>query len=838
MEIKPQPGYQTNFLSCEADIVIGGGAAGAGKTYSLLLESLRNIENPKFGAEIFRRTVPQITATGGLWDESQTLYPLLGANPNESKHYWTFKSGARVSFSHMQHEKNKLDWQGSQIPLIGFDELSHFCLTPDTDVLTNKGWKNITELNKNDKVASLDKNENIEYKDVIELYSFNYNGKLKSINQRNGVSFRATPNHKAVVMKQLPNSKKEKGKSRMNGWKFKSVKELKGCYIPRSGKFKGRKAKDIVLDIPKGRGHGNNSNNVKIIKIEVWLSFLGWYFSEGCSYEMNNRTKSPVVSIRQTKKENYKELIDLFNNLGYRWCLTSDGQFRINSRQLFNILKPFGNSHQKRIPKWIFNASKKQQKIFWDSFVKGDGSIGKTGVTSIGLCNEKLIDDLQIIAFHIGLVATKGYSKTKTGFDVWRITASKCSNYNFVKKTQWYEENYNGKIYCPEVKDNNNFLIRHNGRICWTGNSKSMFLYMLSRNRSMCGVKPYIRATCNPDPDSFIAEMIDWAIDEDGYIKPEMNNKIRYFSVYEDSFIWGDKKIEVIEKSPHLETHDPDSKNMVKSFAFIEGDIHENRKLLEKDPEYLANLHALSEEEKLRLLKKNWKVRIDKSIIVDYTMFENMFSNTFVPHGKKYITCDIATEGKDCLIIWVFSGRRIIDIDIIDKNDGKEALERIWAMKEKHNVLNTDISFDALGVGGGLTGFIKKAREYKSINKPIGINNYRNLKSQCAWEFANSVNQAKQKESKHLYYMEPEVANKIYPFKSPSIYTGKTIKWILTHQLKILRRKNPDGDNKLELINKEAMKEILGGISPDFIESLIQREIFDLRPLRMRVRTT
>ncbi len=29
--------------------------------------------------------------------------------------------------------------------------------------------------------------------------------------------------------------------------------------------------------------------------------------------------------------------------------------------------------------------------------------------------------------------------------------------------------------------------------------TKHQFLYMLSRNRSTCGVKPYVRATCNPD---------------------------------------------------------------------------------------------------------------------------------------------------------------------------------------------------------------------------------------------------------------------------------------------------------------------------------------------------
>jgi hypothetical protein len=31
---------------------------------------------------------------------------------------------------------------------------------------------------------------------------------------------------------------------------------------------------------------------------------------------------------------------------------------------------------------------------------------------------------------------------------------------------------------------------------------------MTSRNRSTCGVRPYIRATCNPDADSWVADFL------------------------------------------------------------------------------------------------------------------------------------------------------------------------------------------------------------------------------------------------------------------------------------------------------------------------------------------
>lgn len=92
----------------------------------MLIEAIRHIDNPEFGAVIFRRTSPQITNEGGLWDESSKIYPRIGALPREHVNQWRFPSGAEVTFRHLQHEKNKYDWQGSQIPLIGFDELTHF----------------------------------------------------------------------------------------------------------------------------------------------------------------------------------------------------------------------------------------------------------------------------------------------------------------------------------------------------------------------------------------------------------------------------------------------------------------------------------------------------------------------------------------------------------------------------------------------------------------------------------------------------------------------------------------------------------------------------------------
>lgn len=125
--IGPQPGQQEKFLATSADIAIYGGAAGAGKTWAELLEPLRHVvTNPEFNCVIFRRNMPQIKNPGGLWDESMKLYPLTGAKPIASICEWTWPLGGKLKMSHLDHESTKLDWQGSQIPLIMFDELTHF----------------------------------------------------------------------------------------------------------------------------------------------------------------------------------------------------------------------------------------------------------------------------------------------------------------------------------------------------------------------------------------------------------------------------------------------------------------------------------------------------------------------------------------------------------------------------------------------------------------------------------------------------------------------------------------------------------------------------------------
>lgn len=122
----PQPGPQTAFIESKADIAIFGGGAGGGKSFGILLESLRNIHTYKFYTMILRRTSGEVKSAGSLWDESHNIYPHFGGEPFISKLTWKFPSEAKVQFAFIEHMKDLERFKGAQVPLIMFDELTTF----------------------------------------------------------------------------------------------------------------------------------------------------------------------------------------------------------------------------------------------------------------------------------------------------------------------------------------------------------------------------------------------------------------------------------------------------------------------------------------------------------------------------------------------------------------------------------------------------------------------------------------------------------------------------------------------------------------------------------------
>lgn len=493
--VAPQPGYQLNSLASSADIVIGGAAAGVGKTFGLLLEPLRHANNADFGAVCFRRTSPQIRAEGGLWDTSMSLYPAAGGKPRETTLDWTFPAGARVSFRHLQYERDIYDWQGAQIPLIMWDELTHF--------------------------------------------------------------------------------------------------------------------------------------------------------------------------------------------------------------------------------------------------------------------------------------------------------------------------------------------------------SEKMFFYMLSRNRSTCGVKPYVRATCNPDPESWVAKLIEWWINgETGYPIRQREGVLRYFVKHGDDMIWGNSYDEVIEKSWFMleelvKASGVNPREFVKSITFISGSIYDNKALLSINPAYLGNLLSQDEETMLQLLKGNWKVVISDRDIYDYPAFVGLFSNLYaVNTQERYITADIALQGSDKFIVGVWYGMELVDILIMPKSNGKEVIDAIRALATTHKVPNHHIAYDNDGVGGfigGEGGFIEGARAFKNGGSPLEMpnaqgvlqrENYENLKTQCYYRSGLNV-------ATGNYRISERVAQLMYDNKM-------TVRQRFMFERKAIKRAPKDTDGKLKLIRKDKIKVKLGGESPDMLDMFMMRELFNLVPLPLK----
>jgi predicted phage terminase large subunit-like protein len=131
--------------------------------------------------------------------------------------------------------------------------------------------------------------------------------------------------------------------------------------------------------------------------------------------------------------------------------------------------------------------------------------------------------------------------------------------------------------------------------------SRQMFFYMMSRNRSTCEVRPYIRATCNPDAESWVAEFIAWWIDQEtGLPIPERGGVLRYFIRVNDTLVWGGTERELRDQFPGCEP---------KSVTFIPAKLEDNAILMARDPGYRANLMALNVVDRERLLGGNWKIR-------------------------------------------------------------------------------------------------------------------------------------------------------------------------------------------------------------------------------------
>lgn len=358
--------------------------------------------------------------------------------------------------------------------------------------------------------------------------------------------------------------------------------------------------------------------------------------------------------------------------------------------------------------------------------------------------------------------------------------------------------------------------------------TESQFWFLLSRNRSSDGVRPYVKATTNPQSSGWVKRLISWWIYPDNYENsglaglpiPERDGKIRWFyRLDQDTIIWGDSREEVFAKAHRLTDNPPEMVwNMIKSLTFIFGSIHGNLELMKNNPQYLGNLQALGDQDRAQLLDGNWKVVDDDDILFGYNYLMDMREADYVAAGRgpneHFITADIALEGADMFVVGVWSGWRLIHIETRKKTTGPEILKVITDLARMYKVPRSNIAFDRDGVGDTLTGFLPGSYGLRGGAAPLPEKNentkspaYENLRAQLLYRMRGRVERGG-------VYVAPTVKEKDFD--------------LIVEELRAFRKKPMAGERKLAVSRKDEIKARIGR-SPDFGDMFWMREIFELR---------
>jgi len=234
----------------------------------------------------------------------------------------------------------------------------------------------------------------------------------------------------------------------------------------------------------------------------------------------------------------------------------------------------------------------------------------------------------------------------------------------------------------------------------------------------------------------------------------------------------------------------------------------------QKEKDFKDGTMSLVEYQKQ--IKGNFDFDDDPNSLCNYQNIIAMFSNNHIKkEGEKYITADIARLGSDKAIVFVWCGYIVVEKHVFKKSKTTEIQSCIQAMRTKHTIASHNCVADEDGVGGGVVdnldikGFVNNARPFKEETKAKSrVPQYKNLKTQCAYKFAELVN-------KHLAGIDCDLS--------------ESERQEIIEEVDQLKSYKLDDDGKLRIKPKSKIKEDLGR-SPDWLDTLFMRMYFDLAP--------
>lgn len=231
---------------------------------------------------------------------------------------------------------------------------------------------------------------------------------------------------------------------------------------------------------------------------------------------------------------------------------------------------------------------------------------------------------------------------------------------------------------------------------------------------------------------------------------------------------------------------------------------------------YLEELERiLSPNEKERLLYGNWEFDDNPNVLFDYPDILALYTNEFISEGTdRYITADLAYMGSDKFVIGVWHGMVLVKIYAIDKIEQTVVSKKIHDIRIKHKVPIKNVVYDADGLKmfvreSAKNGYLAGAVQFHNGGKPLKVKgqveNFGNLKTQCAFKLADMVR-----------------GNEVF------IQTSEYRDEIIREFQQICRLPMKD-DTKIYLEKKDDVRKRLKGNSPDFWDMINMRMWFELK---------
>lgn len=351
------------------------------------------------------------------------------------------------------------------------------------------------------------------------------------------------------------------------------------------------------------------------------------------------------------------------------------------------------------------------------------------------------------------------------------------------------------------------------------------FKYLSTCNRNGSGIRNRIFGSCNPDPDSWVAKFISWWINPNtGTPIPERDGMVRYCFFDGDDvsqIIWGDTRDEVFDQCKdkimahwkHDFSKYGDPKDLfVLSVCFTEAKLEDNIKLMESDPAYLAKLLNQSDEQIARDLDGNWLFKASGDDFIKQIDMERFFKNPY-QYGDKVRRCsiDIAFEGGDSLVMWLWIGNHIEDV-FVCRADSQTSFNNVKSKLKEWRVLEENVVYDLNGVGQSFKGFFKRAVPFNNRESvaPEKKGMYDTIKSESAYLFGHAIRDGRISINERV--LDERVSGKGFD--------NLPIRQVLLTERKAIRKDVAAADKGWVLISKQTMKKIVHH-SPDYIESLL-----------------